>query len=249
MIVTARLPYFRENIRGTGVQNNRVFERFTMKTRLTIALILVLFGISGGQVWGQRIRFVPIPGPAPIRPPVHVPIHPPTSFPKNPDPSHPNQPPGTQSRYDTSTFVVLVSIVMPLLAILALILIGVYGEDKLKARLLNLFMRNKLYPSSGLIRIVSTPPGEADRDIREAWVGLELPLARTRDQGQQLAAVEVLSGKQECTNGYAVEGRVALERLAAKSREAAAWWRENVPQVLDSRCQFIFPVENCQKLD
>ena len=119
MIVTARLPYFRENIRGTGVQNNRVFERFTMKTRLTIALILVLFGISGGQVWGQRIRFVPIPGPAPIRPPVHVPIHPPISFPQNPDPSHANQPSGAYADHHVaSTFVVLVSIVMPGLAML-----------------------------------------------------------------------------------------------------------------------------------
>jgi hypothetical protein len=220
-----------------------------MKTRFTIALILVLFGISGGQVRGQRFRFIPIPSSPPIRPPVHVPIHPPISFPQNPDPSHANQPSGAYADHHVaSTFVVLVSIVMPGLAILASILIGVYGEEKFKARFLNFFMRNKLHPSGGLIRVVSTPPGEADRGILEAWVGLELPLARTADQGQELAAMEVLSLKQECTNGYAVEGRVALERLAAKSREAAAWWRENVPQVQDSRYQFIFPVENCQKL-
>jgi len=106
-----------------------------------------------------------------------------------------------------------------------------------------------LDPSSGLIRIISTPPGEADRGIREAWVGLELPLAKTKDQGQELAALEVLSWKQDRTIGYAVEGRVALERLAACSPEAAAWWREHVPHVLNSGYQFIFPQENCQKLD
>lgn len=107
----------------------------------------------------------------------------------------------------------------------------------------------KLRRSGGLIRIISTPAGEAARSIREAWVGLELPLAKTKDQGQELAAMEVLSWKQDCTIGYAVEGRAALERLAAHSPEAAAWWRENVPHVLDSLYQFIFPVENCQKLD
>jgi hypothetical protein len=107
----------------------------------------------------------------------------------------------------------------------------------------------KLRPSGGLIRIISTPPGEASRSIREAWVGLELPLAKSKDQGQKLSAMEVLSWKQECTTGYAVEGRAALERLAAHAPEAAAWWRENVPHVLKAGYQFIFPVESCQKLD
>jgi hypothetical protein len=49
--------------------------------------------------------------------------------------------------------------------------------------------------------------------------------------------------------GYAVEGRVALERLAVGSPEAAAWWPANVSLVLYPGYQFIFPVENCQKLD
>jgi hypothetical protein len=100
-----------------------------------------------------------------------------------------------------------------------------------------------------LIRIISTPPGEAPLSIREAWVGLELPLATTQDQGQQLAGMGVLSWSPCFMTGYVVQGRVALEHLAAHSTEAAAWWRENVPAVLEPGYQFIFPVENCQKLD
>jgi hypothetical protein len=107
----------------------------------------------------------------------------------------------------------------------------------------------KFKPSGGVIRIISAPPGEASSSIREAWVGLELPLAKAKDQGKKLAGMEVLSWKQNCTTGYAVDGRVALERLAAHSPEAAAWWRENVPLVLDPGFQFIFHVESCQMLD
>jgi hypothetical protein len=216
-----------------------------MKTRFIVALALVLSGIPDGQAWGQRFRFIPIPRPAPFRlpvippihspihPPVHPPIQPPTSIPQNPNPSQPNQPSGNQAESDDISTIVLVCSGIGLFAILTAVIVAV----------------KKLRPSGGLIRIVSTPPGEASRSIREAWVGLEMPLAKSKDQGQELAAMEVFSWKQGCTTGYAVEGRAALERLAAHAPEAAAWWRENVPHVLDAGYQFIFPVENCQKLD
>jgi hypothetical protein len=204
-----------------------------MKTRFGLALVLVLFGMRGGQVWGQGFRFIPIPGPAPIRPPVHLPFHPPTSIPQITDRSHPDQAFGTHAWSDGISTFLLVCLGITLLAIL----VSVPGAI------------SKSHSFGGLIRITSTPPGEAPPNIREAWVGLKLPLAPKTEQGEKLTAMGVLSGKQGCTIGYAVEGRAALERLAARSPEAAAWWRENVPCVVDSRYQFIFPVENCQKLD
>jgi hypothetical protein len=133
------------------------------------------------------------------------------------------------------------------IALLKILVAPVIGL--LKLLVAPLAAMKRLHPSGGLIRIVSTPPGEASHSIREAWVGLELPLAKSKDQGQKLAAMEVLSWKQDCMTGYAVEGRTALERLAAHSPQAAAWWCENVPHVRDAGYQLIFPVENCQKLD
>ena len=210
-----------------------------MKTRFAMAL--VLFAIAAGQVWGQGFRMIPLPRPAPFRwlvhPPVHLPIHPPTSFPQSTDPSHPRRTSGSPAASGGDSAIALVTLGIALSATL-LVVIGVVSAAMKKYR-----------PSGGLIRIISTPPGEADRSIREAWVGLELPLAKTKDQGKELAAMGVLSWQRDRTIGYAVDGQVALERLAAGSPEAAAWWRENVPHVLDSGYQFIFPGANCQKLD
>jgi hypothetical protein len=202
-----------------------------MKTRFSLALVLVLFGVPGGQVCGQGFRFIPIPSP--IRPPVHLPFHPPTSIPQSTDRSHSDQPFGARAGSDGISMFLLVCLAIVLLAIMASVLGAV----------------SKSHSFGGSIRITSTPPGEAPPSIREAWVGLELPLAPKTDQGQKLTAMGVLSWKQNSTIGYAVEGRAALERLAARSPEAADWWLENVPYVVDSRYQFIFPAESCQKLD
>lgn len=253
----------------------RSAEIAAMKARFTVALVLLLSGIPGGEAWGQRFRFVPIPRPAPFRlpirppihspfhPPIHPPFHPPTSAPQDTDSSPPNQPSGGQAAPADISIFLLVCFGIGLAALLIASIGIVTGTDNiallkilvapviglLKLLVAPLAAMKKLHLSGGLIRIISTPPGEADRSIREAWVGLDLPLAKTKDQGQQLAAMEVLSWKQDCMTGYAVEGRTAIKHLAAHSPEAAAWWRENVPHVLDSRYQFIFPVENCQKVD
>jgi hypothetical protein len=69
--------------------------------------------------------------------------------------------------------------------------------------------------SQGCIRIISIPPGEAPDHIRAAWVGLELPLATTRDQGQELTAMGVLSWTPGSMRGYVVEGRAALKHLVS----------------------------------
>jgi hypothetical protein len=172
----------------------------------------------------------------------------------------PNRPSGNQAESEDISKIVLVCFGIGLFGTLASILLAVKEINPsigLMSPIIGLFgllggvfaVIKKLRPSGGLIRIISTPPGEASHDIRKAWVGLDLPLAKSKDQGQKLATMEVLSWKQECTTGYAVEGRAALERLAAHAPEAAAWWRENVPHVQEAGYHFIFPVENCQKLD
>jgi hypothetical protein len=205
-----------------------------MKTRFTVALVLTFLGITCGDAWGQAFRFVPrIPVRLPIIPPIHSPIHPPIHVPQSTDPSKQNQPPDKQSTPKGGGIVIPICIGLGLFTILALII--------------NAAMAGKF--AGGVIRIVTTPPGEAPQSVREAWIGLELPLAKSRDQGKKLAVMGVRSWEGIFMTGYAVEGRVALEYLAARSPTAAAWWRENVPHVLKSGFQFVFPVENCVRLD
>ncbi len=205
-----------------------------MKTRFTVALVLTFLGITCGDAWGQAFRFVPripvrLPGISPIRSPILPPFH----VPQNTDPSKKNEPPAKQSARVDEGIVIPVCIGLGLFTILFFVI--------------HTAMARKF--TDGQIRIVTTPPGEAPQSVREAWIGLELPLAKSRDQGKKLAVMGVRSWEGIFMTGYAVDGRVALERLAASSPAAAAWWRKNVPHVLKSGFQFVFPVENCVRLD
>ena len=48
---------------------------------------------------------------------------------------------------------------------------------------------------------------------------------------------------------YAVDGKTALDFLASASPDAAAWWRENAPEISSSGYQLVFPAEVCERLD
>ena len=99
------------------------------------------------------------------------------------------------------------------------------------------------------VRITSTPDGDAPEAIRRAWVGLELPLA-PGERGPRLldAAGVVWRLPAGVKMGYAVGGRVAVELLEKQSPAAAAWWRQQVPDVLTAGFQFVFPAESCEKV-
>lgn len=112
-------------------------------------------------------------------------------------------------------------------------------------------------------RIVSPPPGEAPLAVREAWVGLELPLPPGRGSHQRpWRGFGVLSGPrtlwQELTRivlgrvnknpGYVVNALAAINLLAVKDPSAAAWWREHCPHLLTGRRYFVFAAEACEVL-
>ena len=77
------------------------------------------------------------------------------------------------------------------------------------------------------IRIVRTPAGEAPLWVREAWVGIEIPLARIEAQGPQFG---VCGGDASPENlrGYEVHGAEAMAALRrAGKKDAADWWQEH----------------------
>jgi hypothetical protein len=112
------------------------------------------------------------------------------------------------------------------------------------------------------IRITRTPPGEAPEHIRQAWVGLVLPV-HERFAGQQRrlgvgvltgpgtwlgVLLAVLTSRAKCETGYVVEAKVALDLLAAHAPEAAAWWRTNAPRFLEPGRCFLFAAEVCEDI-
>jgi hypothetical protein len=95
------------------------------------------------------------------------------------------------------------------------------------------------------VKIVATPGGEAPLDVREAWVGLTLPLSDPTPR--TFEPIGILSHtKQAPRVGYQVEGWRAVDILDEKAPWAAAWWREKAPHVLASCYQLIFSADVCE---
>ena len=114
------------------------------------------------------------------------------------------------------------------------------------------------------IRIVSCPPGEAPAQVRQAWIGLELPLpsgrrsrrqtflvsgalSRPRELWRQL--LNRILGRFEKQSGYAVNALEAVNLLAAKDPAAAAWWRDNCGHFLDGRQHLVFEASACEECE
>jgi hypothetical protein len=95
------------------------------------------------------------------------------------------------------------------------------------------------------VKIVATPGGEAPLVVREAWVGLTLPLTDPTPRMFEPEGVLTLS-KQPPRVGYMVEGLKAVDMLAQKAPRAAEWWHEHAPHVLAPRYQLIFSADVCE---
>jgi hypothetical protein len=111
------------------------------------------------------------------------------------------------------------------------------------------------------IRITDVPPGEAPRDVRQAWVGLVLPLAPgetgprdtrtsgvlTGPRGFFSQLLHLLLGWTKPERGYVVEAAQAVWLLASQAPEAAAWWHVHAPHVLRPGFRFVFPAWCCRE--
>ena len=110
------------------------------------------------------------------------------------------------------------------------------------------------------VRIISTPPGEAPERVRDAWIGLVLPLAAS---GQRdIETVGVLSapksrlgwffarllGRTRQERGYIVDAHQAVELLTPHAPDAARWWRESAASAVQPGQYFVFAAEVCQEV-
>jgi hypothetical protein len=68
-------------------------------------------------------------------------------------------------------------------------------------------------------------------------------------KGQDRRLWAALRGRWKRREGYAVDAAEAIRLLALEHPEAAQWWRENAPHLIDSRRRFLFDRNACQPID
>ncbi|MGE0485994.1 MAG: hypothetical protein AB7Q81_17740 [Gammaproteobacteria bacterium] len=109
-------------------------------------------------------------------------------------------------------------------------------------------------PVVRIARITATPPGEAPEVVREAWVGLALPVVghyAATDGAHDSPPSGVLSGAPESYSddgGQSVPALAAFAVLHAAAPEAAQWWRTNTPELHAPGHNLVFPDRVCELL-
>ena len=111
------------------------------------------------------------------------------------------------------------------------------------------------------IRIIKRPDGEAPEDVRDAWVGLLLPVLPHFSRPLDRRVLGVLSsprwrfarrlklwfGGGYQRRGYPVDTVAAVEILERVKPSAAAWWRKECPGLFNQgRCLF-FSEDCCRE--
>lgn len=110
------------------------------------------------------------------------------------------------------------------------------------------------------IKIVARPEGEAPEWVRDAWIGVSLPLLfGTPGVFEGVGVITGpktwlatwwcrLRGRLLKVDGYLVSAREAVDLLSFANPPAAQWWRENTPDLLGPKGHFIFDRPACQPL-
>ena len=103
------------------------------------------------------------------------------------------------------------------------------------------------------IKIIETPEGPVPKHIRDAWVGLTLPIAvrgkrnvPTADHYPKNAweSIGLLFNAQR-KSGYIVKSSTALDILKNAQPDAYDWWQQNNPRYLKTGQYFLFPENSC----
>ncbi|MCY7397244.1 MAG: hypothetical protein LH466_00175 [Sphingomonas bacterium] len=107
------------------------------------------------------------------------------------------------------------------------------------------------------IKIIRQPIGEAPEWVRDAWVGLRLPVVEPKQRKWPTLGVltgphgilkqlwALASGRTRRVHGYLVDAKSAVDLLAGSNPAAAEWWRSNASRLVDGRRKFVFDQEAC----
>ncbi|WGI21079.1 hypothetical protein [Amylibacter sp. IMCC11727] len=107
------------------------------------------------------------------------------------------------------------------------------------------------------IEIIKRPNGEAPEWVRDAWIGLRLPLYHhlpvtskvqgvvTGSRTRLGAFLKGLVQEPQTMTGYYVHSKGAIEILAAFNTDAAKWWVDNAPHSLEEGQVLMFETQVC----
>jgi hypothetical protein len=109
------------------------------------------------------------------------------------------------------------------------------------------------------VRIVKRPHGEAPEDVRDAWIGLLLPVLPCYSRVVGRRSLGVLSGPRSWLamwfteligrdprkRSYLVDTAAAVNLLENVNPVAATWWRTNAPHLFKSGRCLRFDEECC----
>ena len=113
------------------------------------------------------------------------------------------------------------------------------------------------FPAPREIEVVALPYVDPPLWVGKAWIGLRLPVA----SGVQEFETKMLSKARNTkwrwyltkllrrtanVRGYLVNVKQAVDILAVSNPEAAAWWKENRPHLLEGQNCIVFREAACQ---
>lgn len=93
------------------------------------------------------------------------------------------------------------------------------------------------------IRIIKRPDGEAPDWVRDAWIGLVLPV-NSSSEGMTLRRVISKTLVHHDGSGYAVEWTDAMTVLTVHALKAREWWQGNT-RGIDN---FVFDRDCCEEV-
>jgi hypothetical protein len=111
------------------------------------------------------------------------------------------------------------------------------------------------------VRIIAVPPGEAPLEVRQAWVGLVLPIderfgglpvrvpvfgVRTAPTSMLARMWAMITGGARLVDGYVLDPQRCVDILEDHDRKAAMWWRDYAPHMLKKGKRFVFPANVCE---
>jgi len=102
------------------------------------------------------------------------------------------------------------------------------------------------------IRIVSIPKGEAPEWVREAWIGLEIPIVKEEPEGAW--SIGPITRRPYTHGGYWVQRNLALKFLLKKNLEAFQWWLDLIEKqegtiLSSSERLFLFDTGCCEVIE
>lgn len=107
------------------------------------------------------------------------------------------------------------------------------------------------------VTIKRRPIGEAPEWVRDAWIGMRLPVAEPKQRslptvgvltGPHSALKQLIawaSGRTNRLRGFVIDANTAVDLLAVANPAAADWWKSNAPGLLSKRRNLVFDLDAC----